>query len=132
MKKSLIFLGFVYSIFYPCFAFSDEGGVVQNAPIQGATDMANASSPSFMQALIQMLPLCIMIYLIFYFIVTKPQEKARKQLEKMVSELRRGEEVLTVSGICGKVLSVEGDFVHIEVAKGVGIKFSKQSIIKKL
>ena len=72
------------------------------------------------------------MYLIFYFIVTKPQEKARKQLEKMVNELKRGEEVLTTSGICGKVLSIDGDFVHIEVAKGVGIKFSKQSIIRKL
>lgn len=132
MKKNLIFLGFLYSIFYPCFAFSDEAGVVQGAPIQGAAEAADAANPSFMQALIQMLPLCIIMYLIFYFIVTKPQEKARKQLEKMVNELKRGEEVLTTSGICGKVLSIDGDFVHIEVAKGVGIKFSKQSIIRKL
>lgn len=51
---------------------------------------------------------------IFYFLLVRPQQKQRKSHEKLVKELKKGDEVLTVGGIVGKIVHIQGDIVTIK------------------
>ncbi len=72
----------------------------------------------------------ILIFVVFYFLLIRPQEKKRKSQEQLISTVKPGEDVLTHSGIYGKVSSVnENDgTITVEVAKGVEMKFLKTAV----
>lgn len=72
----------------------------------------------------------ILIFVVFYFLLIRPQEKKRKAQEQLVSTVKPGENVITHSGMFGKVVSVnENDnSVSLEVAKNVEIKIMKSAI----
>lgn len=84
----------------------------------------------FQSGLTSLIPM-IAIFAIFYFLLLRPQEKRRKEREKIVSEVKKGEEVLTNSGIYGIVTKVsENDpNIEVEIAKDVRIKILKSAII---
>ncbi len=67
--------------------------------------------PEMLQALI--LPLGFLA--IFYFFAIRPQKKRQKQIETMRSELRVGDEIITIGGIKGRILVVKEDLITIEV-----------------
>lgn len=69
---------------------------------------------------------------VFYFLLIRPQTKRNKEQRQLVSSLQKGDEVLTTSGICGKIAKIENSFVELEIAKDVIVKFQKQSIISLL
>jgi len=83
--------------------------------------------PSGLTSLIPM----VLIFAVFYFLLLRPQEKRRKEREKLVGEVKKGEEVLTNSGIYGIVIKVsENDpNIEIEIAKDVRIKVLKSAIV---
>ncbi|MEM9857582.1 MAG: preprotein translocase subunit YajC [Bacteroidota bacterium] len=68
------------------------------------------------------------VALVFYFFMIRPQQKKQKEQKKFIEEIKRGDQVITVGGIHGKVLSVEDDAVMLEVDKGVKVKVQKSSI----
>ncbi len=68
------------------------------------------------------------IILIFYFFMIRPQQKRQKDQKKFIEQLRKGENVVTVGGIHGKILTIEGDTVILEVEKGGKLKLDKSSI----
>lgn len=72
----------------------------------------------------------ILIFVVFYFLLIRPQEKKRKAQEKLVSTVKPGENVITHSGMFGRIVSVnENDnSVSLEVAKNVEIKIMKSAI----
>ncbi|MBP7190553.1 MAG: preprotein translocase subunit YajC [Rickettsiaceae bacterium] len=72
----------------------------------------------------------LMIFVVFYFLVIRPQDKKKKEQESLVASVKRGEEVLTHSGIYGVVSKVtEGsDNIEITIAKDVNIKVLKSAI----
>jgi preprotein translocase subunit YajC len=93
-------------------------------------------SPAYAQAaegaaanpLFQMLPL-VLIFVIFYFLLIRPQMTARKKHQEMVSNVRRGDVVVTAGGIVGKVTKVlEGDEVMVELADNVTVKVIKATL----
>jgi len=57
----------------------------------------------------------ILIIVIFYFILIRPQMKKEKAMEKMRSEIKKGENVVTSGGICGTVLDFKGDKVILRI-----------------
>ncbi len=67
---------------------------------------------------------------IFYLMVWRPQSKRTKEHKQLMAALGKGEEVVTTGGICGKITKVSDDteFVVVEVASGVEMKFQKSSI----
>lgn len=65
---------------------------------------------------------------IFYFFFIRPQQKKQKDQKKFVEAIKKGDQVVTVGGIHGKVTSVEGDIVYVEIDRGVKIKLDKSSI----
>lgn len=89
---------------------------------QDAAPLPPVEQPSFMGALMQMLPMLAICYLIFYFMVIKPQETKNKKHAALVTSLKKGYSVVTSSGIVGKVANVEKDHVMLEIAQNVKVK----------
>ncbi len=66
---------------------------------------------------------------IFYFMMIRPENKRKKEAEQMRSELRVGDEIVTIGGICGKVVHVKDDkFVIESGADQVRIEFAKWAL----
>lgn len=73
----------------------------------------------------------VLIFAVFYFLLLRPQEKRRRQREKLVGDVKKGEEVLTNSGIFGTVSKVNDtdNKIEVEIAKDVHIKILKSAIV---
>jgi preprotein translocase subunit YajC len=65
---------------------------------------------------------------VFYFLMIRPQQKKQKDHESMVTTLQKGEEVITRSGIIGKIHGVADKFITLEVDQNVKIKILKNQI----
>ena len=75
-----------------------------------------------------MLPL-VLIFVIFYFLLIRPQQKRAKEHKLMVANLRRGDQVVTSGGLLAKVTKVgDGDEVEVEIAQGVKVKLIRSTI----
>jgi preprotein translocase subunit YajC len=76
----------------------------------------------------QLLPF-ILIFVIMYFLILRPQQKRAKQHQDMVKALRRGDTVITSGGLVGKVTKVvDDDQVEIEIADGVRVRQVKSMV----
>ena len=81
-----------------------------------------------MEAFAQFVPL-ILIFLIMYFLLIRPQQKKVKEHQAMVSALRRGDTVITQGGVIGKVVKVKEDNeLELEIADGVKIRVVQNTI----
>lgn len=85
----------------------------------------DAAAPS--NSLMSFLPL-IIIFVIFYFLLIRPQMKRAKEHKKLVAELGNGDEVVTNGGLLGKITKVGESFVTVELADNVQIKLQRHAI----
>ncbi len=84
------------------------------------------------QGFVQFIPL-ILIFVIFYFFLIRPQQKRVKDHKTMVSSLKRGDEVITSGGIIGIIDRVmEDDRIEIIVSEGVKVQVIKSTITSLL
>lgn len=67
-------------------------------------------------------------FLVFWFIVIRPEKRQRKAREQMLSTLQKGDEVLTSGGIHGRVAQVKDDVVTVQVADGVRLRFALSAV----
>ena len=65
---------------------------------------------------------------IFYFMAIRPQQRQRKAHQALLSSLKKGDHVVTASGIYGTVKRVEESMVVVEIAKGVSIKITRNAV----
>jgi preprotein translocase subunit YajC len=65
---------------------------------------------------------------VFYFLLIRPQAKRQKEHKKMVEALAKGDEVVTVGGIAGRITDIGDNFAKMEVADGVEVKIRRQSV----
>ncbi len=80
----------------------------------------------------QFLPL-ILIFAIMYFLLIRPQQKKMKEHQKMVQDLRRGDQVVTQGGLIGKVAKVKDDNeIEVELAEGVKVRVVRSTIAQVL
>tara|TARA_B110000259_G_scaffold136357_1_gene153553 strand:+ start:3526 stop:3930 length:405 start_codon:yes stop_codon:yes gene_type:complete len=109
MSKQIIFL---FTVFLSFSAFADS----------------TAEQPSTLTSL---MPL-VLVALILYFIIFRPQMKKEKNREKMVNELKAGDSVVTDSGIHGIISKVNGKegLILLEISKGNIIKIKNRNIIE--
>lgn len=78
-------------------------------------------------ALTSFIPL-ILIFVVFYFLLIRPQTKRAKEHRKMVSELKVGDEVITSGGVLGRIVEAGEQFVQVEVADGVILKIQRATV----
>jgi preprotein translocase subunit YajC len=92
---------------------------------------AAAAPASATDSLMGMLPLVLM-FVVLYFIMIRPQMKRQKEHKAMVSALAKGDEVVTAGGLLGKVTKLNESFVHLEVAGGVEIQVQRSAVVQVL
>lgn len=81
-----------------------------------------------MEAFGQFIPL-ILIFVIMYFLLIRPQQKKLKQHKAMVDALRRGDQVVTQGGLIGKVAKVKDDNeIEVELAEGVKVRVVRSTV----
>ncbi|HEX2983186.1 MAG TPA: preprotein translocase subunit YajC [Ignavibacteriales bacterium] len=68
------------------------------------------------------------IFGIFYFMIIRPQQKRAKEREKLLSEIQKGDKVVTSGGIHGTVASIEEKTVLLQIADNVKIKIDRSAI----
>lgn len=68
------------------------------------------------------------IILIMYFFMIRPQQKKQKDAKKFIEEIKKGDDVVTIGGLHGKVSSIEGEIVYIEIDRGVKAKIEKSAV----
>jgi preprotein translocase subunit YajC len=77
------------------------------------------------------LPL-LLIVVVFYFFMIRPQMKRQKEVRKFRESLAKGDKVITTGGIYGRIIEVKETSVILEIATGVQIKVDKNGIVKDL
>jgi preprotein translocase subunit YajC len=96
---------------------------VSTAFAQDATPLAGAPD-----TMLQLLPI-VLIFVVFYFLLIRPQQKKMKQHKEMLSALRRGDRIVTGGGIIGTITKVIDDNeVQVEIAEGVRVRVQRPAI----
>jgi preprotein translocase subunit YajC len=70
----------------------------------------------------------ILLIVVFYFLLIRPQTKRAKEHKQMVEALKKGDEVVTSGGVLGRIMEVGENFVQLEVAEGLQLKVQKQAV----
>jgi preprotein translocase subunit YajC len=70
----------------------------------------------------------ILVFVIFYFLLIRPQRTKQKRHQQMVEQLKSGDKVITAGGIHGTVMGVQKDKIELKIASNVKIDVSKNSI----
>jgi preprotein translocase subunit YajC len=70
----------------------------------------------------------VVIFVLFYFMLIRPQMKRAKEQKKMIEALQKGDEVITAGGLLGKITKVGEQYVSIEIADNVTIQVQKQTV----
>ena len=85
-----------------------------------------------MEGIAGFIPL-ILIFVIMYFLMIRPQQQQRKAHEAMVAALRRGDQVITQGGLIGKVSKVkDDDEIEVEIATGVKVRVVRSTVAQVL
>jgi len=95
--------------------------------ISTAYAQAAPAAPSAMGGLESFLPL-ILIFVIFYFLLIRPQQKKMKSHKEMLGTLRKGDRIVTGGGMLGTVTKVEDNEITIEVAENVRVKVVRATV----
>ncbi len=95
------------------------------------TAPAAAAGGDIQSSLMSMLPIVLM-FVVLYFIMIRPQMKKQKEHRAMVEALAKGDEVVTAGGMLGRVNSLNENFVGVEIASGVEVQLQRQAIVQVL
>jgi len=68
------------------------------------------------------------LFVFFWFIIIRPQRKRQKEHDQLVSNIGKGDEVVMTSGLLGKVVKIDGDYLILQVAEGMELKFQKIAV----
>lgn len=94
------------------------------SPAYAQTATASGSGTS---AFLQFLPL-VFIFVIFYFLMIRPQQKRMKQHRAMIDAVKKGDSVVTSGGLIGKVVRVQDNEVEVEIAPTVKVRVVKSTL----
>ncbi|MDP1647131.1 MAG: preprotein translocase subunit YajC [Rubrivivax sp.] len=95
------------------------------------TAPAAAAGGDTQSTLFSLLPLVLM-FVVLYFIMIRPQMKKQKEHKAMVEAIAKGDEVVIAGGVLGRVARLGDNFLHVEVANGVELQVQRASVIQVL
>ena len=101
--------------------------MLMSFPLYAVLAMAQPSGGEKPNFLVQLAPL-ILIFVIFYFLLIRPQQKKQKNHQKMLESIRKGDRVVTSGGVYGTVVGVKDNVVVLKIAENVKVEFSKAAI----
>ncbi len=73
----------------------------------------------------------VFLIAIFYLLLIRPQQLRAKQHRQLISELKAGDRIVTVGGICGVIKSITDDIISLEIADKVVVKVTKGSVARR-
>ena len=77
---------------------------------------------------VSVLPMMVLMFVIIYFLKIRPEQKKQKQRQKMIQEMKKGDKVLTVGGMYGKIHNVKGDIIVLEIANNINVEVTKSAV----
>ena len=92
---------------------------------------AAAGGGDFMSSITGMLPLVLM-FVVLYFVMIRPQMKRQKEHRAMVEALAKGDEVATAGGFMGRVVDLDEQFLFVEIASGVKVQMQRSAVVQVL
>lgn len=92
---------------------------------------APAAGGDMQSSLMGMLPLVLM-FVVLYFVMIRPQMKKAKEHKNMVEALAKGDEVVTAGGLLGKVTKLTEGFLTVEVSTGVEVQLQRSAVVQVL
>ena len=101
-----------------------SSAIAQTAP-------AAAGGGDLQSSLMSMLPLVLM-FVVLYFVMIRPQMKRQKEHRTMVEALARGDEVATAGGMLGKVTRLGDVYLGIEISNGVEVQVQRSAVVQVL
>ena len=101
---------------------------ISQAFAQAAPAAAGGDTQS---TLFSLLPLVLM-FVVLYFIMIRPQMKKQKEHKAMVEALAKGDEVVIAGGVLGRVAKLGDNFINVEVASGVELQVQRASVVQVL
>jgi preprotein translocase subunit YajC len=88
---------------------------------------AAAPADGGLASILQLAPL-LLVFIAFYFLMIRPQQRRMKALQESVNAVKKGDEVTTAGGIVGKVTKVEDKLVEVEISQGVKVRVIKSTL----
>jgi preprotein translocase subunit YajC len=92
---------------------------------------APAAGGDMQSSLMSMLPLVLM-FVVLYFVMIRPQMKRQKEHRTMIDALAKGDEVATSGGVIGRVTRLDEGFMSLEIANGVEIRVQRSAVVQVL
>ncbi|MCB1155333.1 MAG: preprotein translocase subunit YajC [Deltaproteobacteria bacterium] len=104
--------------------------MLHHLPVLSSIIAQAQGPPSTADFIKQMVLMAALFMVVYIFLIKRPQDRRTKEHETFLSSLKRGDKVVTTSGIIGTVASVDNDkgIVTLEVAKGMQLKFTKSHV----
>jgi len=96
-------------------------GLIRSAHAEGTAASASEGFAS-------LIPL-LLIMVIFYFLLIRPQQKKLKEHKAMVEATKKGDSIVTAGGIIGKVTDTKDEVLTVEIAEGVRVKVKRDTIL---
>lgn len=84
-----------------------------------------------MSGLVSLLPF-VLIFVVMYFLMIRPQQKRAQEQRRLVSSLEPGDEVVTIGGVFGDIVEVDDAEVILEVYDGTQVKFLRSAVARKV
>ncbi len=92
---------------------------------------AAASGGGIESSLMSMLPL-ILMFVVLYFVMIRPQMKKQKEHRTMIDALAKGDEIVSAGGMIGKVTKLGESYVSVELAQGVEVQLQRSAVVQVL
>ncbi len=92
---------------------------------------AAASGGDMQSSLMSMLPL-ILMFVVLYFVMIRPQMKKQKEHRSMIDALAKGDEIVSAGGVLGKVVKLGDSYIGLEIASGVEVQIQRSAVVQVL
>jgi preprotein translocase subunit YajC len=99
-----------------------------NDAFADAANVAAGSSQSTTQGLMSLLPMIVLLVLFMYLMVIRPQSKRAKEHKALMGGLQKGDEVITIGGVLGRIEKITDDFMVLSIAENINITVQKNAI----
>ena len=102
-----------------------SSAIAQTAPASAA------SGGDIQSSIMSMLPLVLM-FVVLYFVMIRPQMKKQKEHRTMIDALAKGDEIATAGGMLGKVTKLGDGYLTLEIANGVEVQMQRSAVVQVL
>ena len=96
--------------------------------ITNAYAQTAGAHPSAGQGFMSMLPMLVILIAFMYFLIIRPQSKRAKEHRELITNLKKGDEVVTSGGLLGRINKISDNFISLEIADKVEITIQKSAI----